>query len=114
MEKHLMIQFGSDSGSRLRGTRTLPLSKGRRLLHSAILAGALVALLQACSLLPFRVEGERPFLGVEGPQRKTVSGKEPPNRLVAVDGTICIVSKERYESVKPEDKVWCAWRARGE
>jgi len=77
-----------------------------------ILAWALLLSAGACNWLPFRTEGERPFLAEEGPQRKTVVGKEPPYRLVAVDGTICDVPKERYESVKVEDKVWCAWRSR--
>lgn len=86
----------------------------RRPLRLMVLAGALLSPLPACSWLPFRVEGERPFLGTEGPQRKTVAGKEPPGTLVAVDATICIVPSKRFESVKVDDKVWCAWRPRWE
>lgn len=70
-------------------------------------------LLCACSSLPFRVEGERPLGTDRGPQRKTVSAKEPPSRLVAVDGTVCLVSASRYDSVKVEERVWCDWRPRG-
>jgi hypothetical protein len=83
-----------------------------RLFRLAVLTGILFSSLPACSWLPFRVEGERPLLGAKGPQRKTVAAKEPPGTLVAVDGTICIVPSNRFESVKVNDKVWCAWRPR--
>jgi hypothetical protein len=52
-------------------------------------------------------------MGERGPQRKTVTGKEGPDRLIAVDGTLCIVSASKFESVEVNEKVWCAWRPRG-
>ena len=41
---------------------------------------------------------------------KTVGGKEPPNMLVATDGSICIVSEERFEKTEVGMKALCAWR----
>jgi hypothetical protein len=84
----------------------------RRLFVLSTLTGVLLASLPACSLLPFRVEGERPLLADKGPQRKTVAAKEAPGTLVAVDGTICIVPAAKFESTQVDDKVWCAWRPR--
>ena len=77
------------------------------------LAVVFLAPVAGCGSLPFRIEGERPLLGSEGPQRKTVAAKEAPGRLVAVDGTICMVPAAKFESVEVDDKVWCAW-GRGE
>ncbi len=82
-------------------------------LPSIFLGALLFLFIAGCSFLPFRVEGERPFLSESGPQRKTVAVKEPPNRLVAVDGTVCIVSGDKFESVKVDEKVWCGWETRG-
>jgi hypothetical protein len=78
-----------------------------------VLAGTLaVTSMGACAQLPFRTEGER-LPGVpRGPQRKTVSTKEPPSRLVAIDGTVCLVSASRYAEVDPGDRVWCDWQPR--
>ncbi|MGD2121640.1 MAG: hypothetical protein PVJ76_07840 [Gemmatimonadota bacterium] len=112
MSEFFMARLGFDSWSKSRGAKILPPWKGCRLLPLAILAGGLLVSLPACSLLPFRVEGERPLLGDVGPQRKTVVAKEPPCRLVAVDGTICDVPAAKFESVKVDDRVWCAWRER--
>jgi hypothetical protein len=81
---------------------------------TAILLSVLLIFFTAgCSFLPFRVEGEGPLLSASGPQRKTVAAKEPPSRLVAVDGTVCTVSGDKFESVKVDEKVWCGWEHRG-
>jgi hypothetical protein len=32
------------------------------------------------------------------------------NILIAVDGTVCMVPAAKYESVKVDDRVWCAWK----
>ena len=90
------------------------MSGNRRSILGRGLALSLFLSLVGCGWLPFRVEGERPLLLEKGPQRKTVVAKEVPNRLIAVDGTVCIVPAAKYESVKVDDKVWCAWKPRGE
>ena len=82
-----------------------------RVFLGCFLAVALLLPLGGCALFPFQVEGERPLLGAKGPQRKTVVAKEAPGRLIAADGTYCIVPASRFESVNVEDKVWCAWMA---
>lgn len=89
------------------------MSRTRRSFLGLGLALALLTSLPGCGWLPFRIEGERPLMGERGPQRKTVTGKEAPDRLVAVDGTLCMVSASKSESVEMNDKVWCAWRPRG-
>ena len=84
--------------------------------RSRTLTAALVAALvfmTGCVNLPFRTEGDAPFGPDRGLERKTVESKEPPSRLVAVDGTVCIVSGSRYGSVEPGDRVLCDWRPRG-
>ena len=90
------------------------MSTTRRSFLGLGLALALLTPLLGCGWLPFRLEGERPLMGERGPQRKTVTGKEGPARLIAVDGTICIVSASKFGSVKLNDRVWCDWRPRGE
>jgi hypothetical protein len=89
-------------------------SDNRLRLASVIVGGALLLSSAGCSWLPFRVEGERPLLGTKGPQRKTVVDKEPPGTLIAVDGTICIVPANKFESTEVDDRVWCEWRPRWE
>jgi hypothetical protein len=49
-----------------------------------------------------------------GPGNKSVSGKEEPWTLVAVDGTLCKTTAAKFERVKIGDRVWCYWRERGE
>lgn len=44
---------------------------------------------------------------------KVVMDKRPPAYLVAVDGTECTVSAERFQQVNPGDRVLCAWRREG-
>ena len=48
------------------------------------------------------------------PGVRTVSGKEAPITLVAVDGARCEVTPARWERAKIGDRVWCAWRGHGE
>lgn len=44
---------------------------------------------------------------------KVVAGKETPNILVADDGSLCVVSKERFEKTEIGMKALCAWRGGG-
>jgi len=46
----------------------------------------------------------RPALGP-----KRVQGKQPPNRLLAHDGTSCLVSREKYEKTTIGTSIWCVW-----
>lgn len=48
-----------------------------------------------------------------GPGSKTVSAKEPPATLVAIDGSLCRTTARKYEDVKVGDRVWCYWLDRG-
>ena len=41
--------------------------------------------------------------------RKPVVGKEKPNRLLARDGTACVVSEKKYESTLLGRSIWCSW-----
>ncbi len=41
--------------------------------------------------------------------RKTVSSKESPNRLTAVDGTSCIVAEKQFQEVIVGTDVACLW-----
>jgi len=36
-------------------------------------------------------------------------GKEKPTRLVARDGTRCIVSQKKFDSTVLGASVWCIW-----
>jgi hypothetical protein len=45
----------------------------------------------------------------EGTGIKVVDGKQEPNSLVARDGTMCAVSKEKFESTAIGASVWCTW-----
>jgi len=45
----------------------------------------------------------------EGFGLKTVAGKEEPNRLIARDGTVCTVSKRKFQSVVLGKTTWCGW-----
>ena len=40
---------------------------------------------------------------------KIVEGKQPPVRLVARDGTSCLVSRKKFESAEVGEAVWCTW-----
>jgi hypothetical protein len=41
---------------------------------------------------------------------KTVARKDPPNILIADDGSMCIVSTDRWEKMEVGMKALCAWR----
>ena len=71
--------------------------------RSAVVSMALVVS-TACISIPLR--GGREQLG-----RKTVASKEPPQRLIAHDGTGCLVSRRRFEEVHVGERVWCHWTA---
>ncbi|HUG39402.1 MAG TPA: hypothetical protein VMM12_02900 [Longimicrobiales bacterium] len=72
----------------------------------------------AMALLAFSLTGcgldNRFQLGGVGPGGKTVSAKEEPITLVAVDGTVCQVTPAKFHRVKRGDRVWCGWRNRGD
>ena len=40
---------------------------------------------------------------------KSVQGKMPPTRLIARDGTSCVVSQKKYDSTALGTSVWCTW-----
>lgn len=67
--------------------------------------------LSGCSMLPGRVQTGGPGGGWGS---KTISFKEEPMTLVAVDETLCNVTTEKYRKVKTGDRVWCYWRVRGD
>ena len=84
-----------------------------------VFAVATLGLTQGC-LLPTGRGGQRPQLicgkpqnganrGSQGFGPKTVEGKRPPTRLIAKDGTSCVVSEPKYESVALGTSVWCSW-----
>lgn len=52
--------------------------------------------------------------GPLGPGMKTVTSKESPTTLTALDGTICNVMPWKFEATKVGDEVWCDWRSRSE
>jgi hypothetical protein len=49
------------------------------------------------------------LLGPAAFSSKPVTGKEPPHRLLARDGTACIVSREKFERTLLGTSVWCVW-----
>lgn len=51
--------------------------------------------------------------GPSGPGYKTVSTKEEPATLVALDGSECRVTADRFERVAVGERVWCYWLVRG-
>ena len=40
---------------------------------------------------------------------KVVENKRKPTRLVARDGTSCVVSDKKFNSTEPGESVWCTW-----
>jgi hypothetical protein len=40
---------------------------------------------------------------------KRVAAKDPPNLLIADDGSICMVSEKRFEKIEVGMKALCAW-----
>lgn len=43
---------------------------------------------------------------------KIVASKQLPNRLIATDGSQCLVSESRFEKVEIGRRVLCAWHGR--
>ena len=89
-----------------------------RILRVSLLAGLVSS--QGCmwhrdrgwSILPGhygeRTTPDRERQGVPfGP--KPVIGKQKPSRLLARDGTSCVVSPQKYESTILGTTVWCGW-----
>ena len=77
---------------------------------------------QACSI--HRLGGDRPNLLLPtkarsngAPSRdnrggfglKVVQGMSPPTRLIARDGTSCVVSRKKFDSATVGKSVWCPW-----
>ena len=40
---------------------------------------------------------------------KTVAAKEPPNILIAVDGSFCMVTKQQFDNTEVGMKALCSW-----
>jgi hypothetical protein len=40
---------------------------------------------------------------------KAVTGKREPTRLIARDGTSCVVSEKKFQSTALGTSVWCTW-----
>jgi hypothetical protein len=90
------------------------------LARPAHLAAVTLLVAQAACTLPF-ARSRRPEPGIRGTTTgadallghalasKPVSGKEPPHRLLARDGTSCTVSPDKYEKVIIGRSVWCVW-----
>ena len=85
-----------------------------------VIGVALLVLAQGCTLavgrgsrVPFSRDRMRssaaPERGKQGFGPKAVEGTEPPNRLVARDGTSCAVSEKKYQSTALGASVWCTW-----
>ena len=70
---------------------------------SVVVSIVLVAC-SACISIPLR--GGREQLG-----RKSVASKDPPQRLLAPDGTGCLVAPRRFQEVRIGERVWCHWTA---
>jgi hypothetical protein len=51
--------------------------------------------------------GDKRTRSVFGP--KTVHSKEKPTRLIARDGTSCVVSPKKFDSTALGASVWCTW-----
>ena len=65
--------------------------------HSLLLAIIIAASTSACA----HISG------------KAVARKDPPNILIADDGSRCIVSEDRFNNTEVGMKVLCAWRGGG-
>jgi hypothetical protein len=88
---------------------------------SLVIWVALLVLVQGCILAVDR-GGRPPELGrqrvrsnsvarraTRGYGPKAVQDKQPPARLLARDGTSCVVSEQKYESTALGASVWCIW-----
>jgi hypothetical protein len=94
------------------GPRTGPVApKGARALT---LAFALALLLPACASIPGMGRDQH---SSRSPQEtlgwKVVIEKRDPNLLLAVDGTECVVSEERFERIRTGRRAFCHWRTEG-
>lgn len=71
--------------------------------------GIALALLCGCAS-----SDDIPPEGPLGPRMKTVTSKEAPSTLIAMDGTICNVAPFKFEGTRVGDRAWCDWRRRSE
>lgn len=70
----------------------------------------LVALLASgCMIFP-RAGGRGVPVGLG---EKPVASKEPPTSLIAVDGTRCLVTEEKFRNTAVGERVWCYWTQDG-
>ncbi|MCC6929647.1 MAG: hypothetical protein IT359_11710 [Gemmatimonadaceae bacterium] len=66
--------------------------------------------LGGCMMLPGRAGRGG---AVTGLAEKPVASKEAPTSLIAVDGTRCLVTEEKYRNTAVGDRVWCYWTQDG-
>jgi hypothetical protein len=75
---------------------------------------ALLILLHACAHFPGSDRADGP---PRSPREtlgwKVVIEKREPNLLLAVDGTECVVSEERFERIRTGRRAFCHWRTEG-
>ena len=61
-------------------------------------------------MIPDKVRSNgAPSRGTQGFGPKSVEGKQPPTRLIARDGTTCVVSEKKYAAAALGTSVWCTW-----
>jgi hypothetical protein len=80
---------------------------------SVISAAALLAL-ASCIMLPGTRSWPTPSTADRrepppAPTLKEVFDKEPPGTLRARDGSVCLVTEERFHKTRVGDRVWCDW-----
>lgn len=102
---------------------TVRVSRAARGVGGRVMAGVLVsALVQACALpIPESArppKGKGKFAdtrtGADDLRKpafapRAVYGKRPPSRLIARDGTTCMVTAEKYENTRIGQSIWCVW-----
>jgi hypothetical protein len=72
----------------------------------------LALLLPTCTSIPGMGRSEHgPRSTQETLGWKVVIEKREPNLLLAVDGTECVVSEERFERIRRGRRAFCHWRA---
>lgn len=67
-------------------------------------------LMGGCMMLPGRAGRGGAVTGLAD---KPVASKEPPTSLIAVDGTRCLVTEEKYRNTTVGQRVWCYWSQDG-
>lgn len=77
-----------------------------------VAAGAAALLLLAAGCAPLMGRGGRG--GGAGLADKPVASREAPSALIAVDGTRCLVTDEKFQNTVPGDRVWCFWTRDGD